>query len=229
MVVLLHGIGGAPQKSVGLEQAFRQHGFYVAVPSFEELHDRTQPWFWRWISDSLREVDRQVVTHREVNLCGINDGATLALAVSAERPIVLDSLALVSPRLHFSASTLSRLRSHVRMPEQLAAWLASIRDHQRPAASAQLREVRRLSRHVEGSLGRIHTPTLIICECDEAAVVADVRDLQVHIGSSFLQVFVESNKQLIAHDHPSESTVLRVVEFFNDVARRRILAALPHS
>jgi esterase/lipase len=247
-VVLLHGVGAAaPHESVALELALRQHGFHVSVPFLEGLRDRTQPWFWRWISESLMEVDRQVVAHREINLCGIKHGAALALAVAAERLTKLDSLVLISPRLSLGEASMSRL--HVPIPWWLAEWRTRFRRQSRerqerpsdlPAhtseepplpranlaiSSTQLREARRLTRHAEGALGRVHTPTLIIQMCEDAAAVTDLRYIQVHIGSQFVEVFLQSGNRLIEHGNASERTVLKVVEFFNDVARRRALAA----
>jgi len=251
-VVLLHGLGDAPQASAGLELGLRQHGFCVVTPSLEGLRDRTQPWFRRWISDSLTEVDRQAVAHGEVNLCGIKHGASLALAVAAERPTKLDSLALISPRLSILDWTTSRARLRMSLPEWLTDWRLPLRNpsksdraedegitsHARagrqddqlltngPATSpAQRREARRLIHHVEGLLGRVNTPTLIVYAGEDTAAAHDVRYVQVHIGSQFIETLLESRKHLIMDDVAFEGTVLKIVEFFNDVARRRALAA----
>jgi len=253
-VVLLYGPGSESQESVRLEPALREHGFHVATLSSKELQDRTRPSFWRWISDGLAEVDRQSATYDEVNLCGINYGAALTLAVAAERSTKLDSLALISPRLHPNARALAR--PHVPMLRRLKDWRASIRyrfgpgrvtqeaDSESPAlgrkaqlpptagaafSSQQRREVRQLARHVDNSLGRVSTPTLIICGCEDAAMVTNVRHLQIHIGSQFLEVFLESREPLTVHEGDFERMVLKVVEFFNDVARRRALAAMTRS
>ena len=251
-VVLLHGPGGSSHESTDLELALRQHGFFVVTPSLEGLHDRTPHLFWRWILDSLTEIHRLAVTHREINLCGVSHGAALALAVAAERPIELDSLALISPRIHLGGSTMLSWPLHVPMSQALANWRVLFRRRPEPGtvkqegakdavghiyeehslaagsvvSSTQLREARRLTRYVEGALERVHAPTLIIHTWEDAALLRDLRYIQVHIGSQFKEVFLESEKGLITHHVASERTALKIVEFFNEVARRRALAAM---
>jgi pimeloyl-ACP methyl ester carboxylesterase len=197
------------------------------------------------------ELDRQAVAHTEINLCGIKHGAALALAVAAERQTRLDSLVLISPRLSLGAPPMSSL--HVPIPWWLAESRAQLhrqlRERQErrsdlPAhtfeerslprvnlaiTSTQFREARRLTRHVEGALGRVHTPTLIIHMCEDAAAITDLRYIQVHIGSQFLEVFLESGNRLIERGNASERIALRVVDFVHDVARRRALAAFVRS
>jgi carboxylesterase len=227
----------------------RQHGFFVVTPALEGLHDRTPHLFWRWILDSLTEIHRLAVTHRQINLCGVSHGAALALAVAAERPLELDSLALISPRLHLGGWTGLPWRLHVPMPEALANWHAPFQrqpdprrvrqkaahaEHPLATASAavsstQRREARRLLRYVEGALERVHAPTLIIHTCEDAAAVTDLRYIQVHIGSQFKEVFLQSGERLIGHQAVAERTALKAVEFFNDIARRRALAAMVRS
>src|SRR5262249_6863577 len=128
-----------------------------------------------------------------------------------------------------------------RMPFRRQPWLTRVKhegsDH-RPAygheehqlfpagsvvSSAQLREAYRLIRRVKDSLGRVSTPILIV-HTEDAATVADVRYVQVHIGSQFLEVYIGSGDRMIPHVDVSETTVLKVAEFFNEVARRRALA-----
>jgi pimeloyl-ACP methyl ester carboxylesterase len=252
-VVLLCGPGGTSQEAVRLELALRDHGFDAATLSSEKLQDRTPTSFRHWISDGLAEIDRQTITHEEVNLCGISYGAALALAVAAERPTKLDGLALISPRLSPNVRTLAGSRSYVPMLKRLKDWRESVSYRIRPSrreagndpptpggrerssptadvalSSAQLRELSYLIRYVDSSLGRVYTPTLIIHAREDAAMVTAVRHLQVHIGSQFLEVLLESHKPSTVHED-SERTALKVVEFFNDVARRRALFAISRS
>jgi hypothetical protein len=108
------------------------------------------------------------------------------------------------------------VRGHEERPLSVAVSATSL---------AQLREARRVVRRVEDSLRRVCTPTLIV-HTEDAATVADVRYVQVHIGSQFLELFLASGDRMIPRGDVSEITVLKVVEFFNDVARRRALAAM---
>jgi len=247
--VLLLGLGGTSQEKAKLKLGLREHGFHVSTPLLEDLRHQPRPAFRRWIFDSLDEIDRLAVTHSEINLCGVGQGAALALAVAAERPARLDCLALISPRLGLAAGAMSRWRSLVATPEWLANWhvtpdrqSAPVRmkqgaagdlpasGHEERSHSAavsatswtQLREARRLARRVEDSLRRVCTPTLIVYT-EDAATVADVRHVQVHIGSQFLVLLLASGDWRIPRGNVSEITVLKVVEFFNDVARRRAL------
>ena len=247
-VLLLHALAGATHESAGLELALREYGFCVATLSFERSPGRIRPSCWRWILDSVTEIDRLALIYAEINLCGIGQGAALALAIAAERPTKLDSLALISPTLRYSTWTTLRWRGLLPMPEWLSDWRVSFGRQRHPAmvkhegvddrqhrrepplaaaasviSAARLREARRLISHVRGSLERVHTPTLIIHTPGDVAEVADVRHVQVHIGSQLLEVFPESGRHSTMHEGISERTVLKIVEFFNDVARRRAL------
>lgn len=250
--VVLLGLGDTSQETAILKLGLREHGFHVSTPLLEDLRHQPRRRFGRWISDSLDEVDRLAVTHGEINLCGVSQGAALALAVAAERPARLDCLALISPRLGLAAGAISRWRSLVPTPEWLANWHVTLSrqpaparmkqeatgglpaggHEERPLSAAvsatswvQVREAHRLVRRVEDSLRRVCTPTLIV-HTEDAAMVADVRYVQVHIGSQFLELLLASGNRMISRGDVSKITVLKVVEFFNDVARRRALAAM---
>ena len=252
-VVLLHG---ASQESAVLELGLRKHGFHVATPSVRGLHDRDQPSFSRWTSDALAEFDHLAATCAEINVCGVSRGAATALAVAAERPTKLDCLALICPRLGLSVRTISRWRLLVPTPKWPTDWCVFRRRQRsrtrvRPEDSgdlpicgnedrplfaagsdtswAQLREDRLLVRGIKDSLEQIRTPTLIVGTCEDPATIADIRYVQVHIGSQFLEVFIATDNRLSPHGAISERMVLKVVEFFNDVARRRALAAMCRS
>jgi hypothetical protein len=93
-------------------------------------------------------------------------------------------------------------------------------------SSAKLREVRRLIRHVDGSLGRVRTPTLIIYAREDDSMLANVRYVQLQSSSQFLEFFLVPGKLSATHDDVFDRKVFKVVEFFNDVARRRVLAAM---
>jgi esterase/lipase len=254
-VLLLLGLSGKSDDSVALALGLREHGFHVSTLPIDGLRDRPCPPFERWISDSLAEVDRLASAHVEISICGISHGAALALAVAAERRTRLNCLALIAPALGLAAGAMSRWRTFVPVPEWLPDWRMRFRHQSRVSrvkqernadrpvhndeqlsllsvssvvSSAQLRETHRLVRYVRDSLGRVCTPTLIV-HTGDAITAADVRYVQVHIGSQFLEVFLGSDNHTIPHGGVSGITVYKTVEFFNDFARRRTLAAVARS
>jgi carboxylesterase len=262
--MLLHGIGGSSLELDGLTRTLRGHGFHVvtpvlpgySAPEIEPAPEYTRPSFRRWVADAAAEVERLAATHDEVNVCGVSSGATLALAVAAERPTQLDALSLISTTLFFDGWNTSRWRfllplvyytplgqlyRYRQTPpygvknKHVQAWIAgklersgrfAVEGHS--ISTESLREADRLSRHVCASLGRVRTPTLMIhAREDDVASLANVRFVRKHIAADmFSEIIVEDSYHMITLDNDRDFAALKTVQFFHAASKKRADAAL---
>lgn len=257
--VLLHGLCSSSLEIRVFARTLRERGFHVVVPTLSGYSAResgsalpdVQPDFRRWIADVVAEIDRLALTHAEVHLCGVSLGATLALAVAAERPAVLDSLSVISTTLWFDGWNVSRWRfllplayytplgllyRYREVPpygvknERVRAWIAG-QLQRRPLSSAgastiptvSLREANRLIRHVKTSLAQVRTPTLMIhARDDDVASLANVRYVRQHIGATtFVELIVEDSYHMITLDNDRDYAAQRTVQFFDASAQRQ--------
>src|SRR5262249_54650986 len=187
-ILMLHGLCSSQLEVRMFARSLGAAGFTVNVPVLagycasepDGSGPPTPPDYRRWIADAATEVDQLAVTHSEVSICGISLGATLALAVAAERALELDALALISTALDFDGWNVPRLRflrsvvlytppgrfyRYREVPpygvknERVRAWIAE-QLARGPLSSAgastipttSLREADRLIRHVKRSL-----------------------------------------------------------------------------
>ena len=261
--MLLNTLYGSSTELDAFAKALRQHGFHVVSPRFagysepenETAVDSVQPSFLEWIAEAATALDRLAATHGEVNLCGIGMGATLALAVAAERSTKLDALSLISTTLIFDGWNVSRWRSllparftsrwrlyrHRERPpygvrnERVRAQLAEKMRHRHSSYGAMpcipaksLREADRLIRHVAESLGHVRTPTLLIhAREDDVAGLANVRFVRKHIGADMVRdVIVENSYHMITLDNDCAYAADRTSHFFYAMAERRTREAL---
>ena len=263
-ILMLHGLCSSQLEVRMFARALGAAGFTVTMPVLagycaaeaDPSEPPTPPDYRRWIADAAAEVDRLAVTHSEVSICGISLGATLALAVAAERATELDALALISTALDFDGWNVSRLRflrslvfytplgrfyRYREVPpygvknERVRAWieeqlargpLSSAGASTIPTAS--LREADRLIRHVKRSLGRVRTPALMIhAREDDVASLANVRLVRRRIGADVIkEVIVDDSYHMITLDNDRDFAALKTVQFLNDVARLRADEAL---
>jgi carboxylesterase len=257
-VLLLHGLCSSPLEVRLFARTLRNHGFHVVTPTIPGYSAReadpgrplVAPEFRSWIGNAVAEVDRLAAMHAKITICGVSLGATLALAVAAERSARLDGLSLISTTLFFDGWNVSPLRrllplacytplgrfySYRETPpygvknERVRAWIAD-QLARGPLSSAgtssiptpSLREADRLIRHVKRSLGRVSTPTLLIhAREDDIASLANVDFVRKRIGSGFVGVFVvDDSYHMITLDNDRDLAAQKSVQFFNTVADR---------
>jgi carboxylesterase len=256
---MLHGLCSSQLEVRLFARALGAAGFTVTTPVLagycaaeaDPSEPPTPPDYRRWIADAAAEVDQLAITHSEVSLCGISLGATLALAVAAERAMELDALVLISTALDFdgwNVSPLRFLRSLVlytplgrfyryrEVPpygvknERVRAWieeqlargpLSSAGASTIPTAS--LREADRLIRHVKRSLCRVRTPALMIhAREDDVASLTNVSLVRRRIGADVIkEVIVDDSYHMITLDNDRDFAALKTIQFFNDIARLR--------
>jgi len=258
-VLLLHGLCSSPLEVRLFARTLRGHGFDVVTPLLAGYSAReadpggeTSPAdFARWIVDASAEVDRLATTHTEVTICGVSLGATLALAVAAERAGAIDALSLISTTLFFDGWNVSRWRFLLPLAyhtplgrlyryretppygvrnERVRAWIAD-QLARGPLSSAgassiptpSLREADRLIRHVKRSLPNVIAPTLLIhSREDDVASLSNVRFVQAKIGAHVLGEFiVDDSYHMITLDNDRDIAALKTVQFFNDAADKR--------
>ena len=263
-VLLLHGLFGSSLEVDAFAKALRQHGFHVVTPRLagysapedDTAVDNAQPSFLVWIAQAGTEFDRLAATYTEVNLCGVSVGATLALAVAAERSTKVDALCLISTTLIFDGWNVSRWRyllplAYITQPgdlyrhregptygvknERVRAWIVekTRRRHLSYADAAgtsrkSLVQAHRLIRHVAALLGHIRTPTLMIhAREDDAASLANVRLVRKHIGAEmFRELIVEDSYHMITLDNDCAYAADKTALFFGAMAKRRAQEAL---
>jgi len=262
-VLLLHGLCSSSLEIRFFARTLRNHGYHIVTPTLPgysapetEVPGRnTAPDFRRWIEDVCAEVDALVTNHAEVMICGVSLGATLALAVAAERTATLSGLSLISTTLFFDGWNISRWRfllpvayhtplgrfyRYREVPpygvknERVRAWVAgqlSRGSLSTAGAStiptASLREAARLIRHVKSSLARVQTPTLMIHSSqDDVSSLANVRYVRSRIGCAmFREVVVRDSYHMITLDNDRDLAALKTVQFFNAAIDRRASAA----
>ena len=257
-VVLLHGLCSSPLDVRPFARALREHGLHPVTPALAGYGTTgLEPPvlaaacdYRRWIDAVTEEVDRLALTYSEVTVCGESLGATLALAVAAERP-GLDALSLISTTLFFDGWNVSRWAFllpllyytplgriyHYRekppygvknkLVRALVAGQLERRPFSPPAAPAipvdHLREADRLIRHVKNSLCRIKTPTLLIhSREDDLSSLANVRYVQTRIGSERVAIVIVSDSyHMITLDNDGEFAAGKTIRFFDEVAQLR--------
>ena len=258
-VLLLHGLCSSSLEVRLFARTLRDHGFHVFTPTLSgysatvtgAIRDDSAPDYRRWIADTCMEVDRLAATFEEVALCGVSLGATLALAVAAERPKALTALSLISTTLFFDGWNVSRWRfmlpilyhtplghwyRYREIPPygvknvRIRAWIADqLSRGSLSSAGAStiptpsLREADRLIRQVKRSLWQVRTPALMIhAREDDVASLANVRYVQSRIGSDlFREIVVDDSYHMITLDNDRELAALKTVQFLNAAAEWR--------
>jgi carboxylesterase len=262
-VLLLHGLCSSSLEVRLFARTLRDNGYHVvtlvlsgySAPDAAATRDDTSADFRRWIADACAEVDRLAAVYAEVMICGVSLGATLALAIAAEKPAAVSGMSLISTTLFFDGWNISRWRfllpiayytplgrfyRYREIPpygvknERVRAWIAGQLAHSSLSSAgaatiptASLREAERLIRHVKVSLGRVRAPTLMIhASEDDVASLANVRFVQSRIGSDmFREVVVRDSYHMITLDNDRDLAALKTVQFFNAAIHRRIDAA----
>lgn len=250
-VFLLHGLCSSSLEVRHLARVLESQGFRVHVPALHGYGapgaDRptVKPDYRRWISDCVAEVDRVAEeAGGNVAICGVSLGATLALAVAAERAGTIAGLSLISTTLFFDGWNVSRWRfllplayytplgrlyryretppygvKNPRVREFIAGELARGRISAAGAATIptpSLREADRLIRHVKRSLARVRAPTVMIhARDDDVASLHNVRFVKGRIGANdFRRILVSDSFHMITLDNDRNLAAIETARFF---------------
>ncbi|HVN36496.1 MAG TPA: alpha/beta fold hydrolase [Casimicrobiaceae bacterium] len=252
-VLLLHGLCSTPLELRQFAAALRDAGFHVHTPTLagysatasNRESDSDPASYRRWIADCAREVEACAATCDELLVCGVSLGATLALAVAAERPALVSGLSLISTTLFFDGWNISRWRFllplacytplgrfyryretppyGVKNP-RVRAWIA--REFERGRLSSagaatiptsSLREADRLIRHVKRTLNRVRAPLLMIhAREDDVASLANVDYVRERVATTtFREIIVTNSYHMITLDNDRDHAALKTVQFFN--------------
>jgi carboxylesterase len=186
--------------------------------------------------------------HDEVTLCGVSLGATLALAVAAERPAIIRGLSLISTTIFFDGWNVSRWRFllplaywtplgrfyryretppyGVKNP-RVRAWIAAELERGRLSSAGastipttSLREAARLISHVKRNLARIRMPVLMIhAREDDVASLENVRFVARRVGTTMFREFIVTDSyHMITLDNDRDHAAMKTVQFFNRAA-----------
>jgi carboxylesterase len=258
-VLLLHGLCSSTLEVRLFARTLRGHGFHVVTPTLPGYSaeianaggDGAVPDFRHWVRDTCAELDRLAAVCDEVSICGVSLGATLALAVAAERPTSLCGLSLISTTLFFDGWNVSRW--HFLLPlayytplghwyryretppygvqnERVRAWIAAQLDRGSLSSAGastiptvSLKEADRLIRHVKRTLAQVRAPALMIhAQEDDVASVANVDYVRRRIGSEVFREFVVSDSyHMITLDNDRELAALKTAQFFGIAAQWR--------
>ena len=263
-VLLVLGLGGSSLETRPLVARLREHDFHVETFRFtlsgtSNAHAQGEDFgasYLDWISAGNAAVDLLASRYREINLCGVGLGATLAIAIAAERATVIDSLTIIStllyrdgwnvPRWHRLLTLLyyTPLRHLIRIQERPPYGVKNMRNRAWMSEQFEigslslwggslltgswLREVDRLMRHARRVLGRVRSPTLMIhAREDDVASVSNVHYARTHIGTDlFTEIIVENSYHLLFFDNDCDFAVTRTIQFINTRAELWANAAL---
>jgi carboxylesterase len=261
-VLLLHGLCSSTLEVRQFARLLRDQGFDVVTPTLRgysaadsdaaAVEDSGEPNFRRWIADCIAEVDRLAVTHSEISLCGVSLGATLALAVAAERPNSIAALSLISTTIFFDGWNVSRWRwllplayytplgrfyryretppygvKNARVRAFIARELANGRVSSAGAPTIptrSLREADRLIRHVKRWLEFVRAPVLLIhAREDDVAGLSNVRFVRQNVGTLRIhEVIVSDSYHMITLDNDRDHAASKTIEFFDSLAGLRL-------
>jgi carboxylesterase len=249
-VLALHGLCSSALEIRNFAQSLRDRGFHVEVPVLDGYSALpsggiVQPsLFESWIGQAVVRLDRLAHEYEWVALAGLSMGATLALAIAAERPDPVRALALLSTTLFFDGwnvsrwrfllplayyTPLGRLYRYRETPPygvrnlRVRDWIAGqIRDGALSAAGAStiptpsLREADRLVRHVQRTLPRVVAPTLLVhAREDDVASLRNVRCVRSRIGTGEVEeVILDDSYHMITLDNERDKVSAKAAAFF---------------
>lgn len=251
-VLAFHGLCSSPLEIRSFAHTLRRRGFHVEVPTLDGYSAAVQgagiafaptP-YERWIEQALVHVDRLSDRYEWIALAGLSMGASLALAVAAERPETVRSLSLLSTTLFFDGwnvsrwrfllplayyTPLGRLYRYREVPPygvrnlRVREWIAEqLRTGPLSAAGAStiptpsLREADRLVRHVKRALPQVVAPTLLVhARDDDVASLRNVRHVRADIGSALVEeLILENSYHMITLDNDRDTAVACSADFF---------------
>ena len=249
-VLAFHGLCSSALEIRNFARSLRDRGFHVEVPALDGYSALASgatflpSRFERWIEQALDHLDRLSREYEWVALAGLSMGASLALAVAAERPDAVRAQSLLSTTLFFDGWNVSRWRFllplayhtplgrfyryretppyGVKNP-RVREWIArQISAGSLSAAGASsiptpcLREADRLVRHVQGVLPRVTAPTLLVhAREDDVASLRNVGFVRSRINATRVtELILDDSYHMITLDNEREAVNVETAGFF---------------
>lgn len=257
-VLAFHGLCSSALELRHFAKSLRDRGFHVEVPVLEGYSAMPSAGavrpssFENWVGQAVERLDRLVLEHEWVGLAGLSMGATLALAVAAERTGTVRALTLLSTTLFFDGwnvsrwrfllplayyTPLGRLYRYRETPPygvrnlRVRDWIAGqIRDGGLSAAGAStiptpsLREADRLVRHVHATLPRVVAPTLLVhAREDDVASLRNVRRVRERISAAEVEeVILDDSYHMVTLDNERQTVNAKTAAFFESMHARHM-------
>lgn len=250
-ILLLHGLSSSPGEMLYLTRHLRAQGYVVCTPVLQGYsaggdEGRMEDWIERAVS----EFDALAQRYRQVSICGLSIGATLALAVAQARPtaqavvllsVTLDCDGWATPfyagivRLASSIPLAKGWRYDEREPFGLKneAMRARVKRDMQKNGTAEtgprtlslhaLREADRLAATVKKHLREIRMDCLVVHAVDdETASPNNALRVLDQVGSVFKRsVFLGDSYHMITFDNERELVAHEVESFLNESLHRQ--------
>lgn len=249
-VLALHGLRSTPLEMQPVIKALTAQGFTVEAPHFEGYSfskDNPHCGAWRhWLQQALEQFDALAANHRQVAVCGLSMGATLALAVAAERGAKVAAVGSLSTTLYYDGwntpwyrflrplGYYTPLRNRIVIRESAPYGIKNLRLREwiaRQVAAGPisaigstllslptLHEAESLMRHTRQRLHQIVAPTLLIhaSEDDVASLKSPQRVQRLVRASDVRLVQLHDSYHMLTLDNERDQVARLTVNFFTD-------------
>lgn len=245
-VLVFSGLRSTHLELQPLLKVLHDAGFTVDAPQLDGYGFATDPAVgnWRhWLDQALERFDQLAARYPQVAVCGLSMGATLALAVAAERGERVVAVIPLSTTLHYDGwntpwyrflsplgyFTPLRHRMVIRETppfglknERLRAWIerqVAAEPITAVGASAlslpALHEAARLMRFTRQNLKRIVAPTLIVHALeDDIAHIRSAYEVQRKVASHQVQLVKLANSyHMVTLDFERDAVAQQVTHF----------------
>ncbi len=246
-VLALHGLRSTPLELQPLLKALHRAGFTVDAPHLTGYgySDKASIGSWRdWLEEAVARFDTLAAKYSRVAICGLSMGATLALAVAAERKGAVAAIGALSTTLYFDGwntpwyrflSPLGyftplrhRMLIHETSPfgiknERLREWI------ERQVAAGPistvgasvvslpaLHEAEKLMRYTRSHLPQVVAPTLILHSSeDDIASLKSAFLVQRRVQAQVVSlVLLHDSYHMITLDNERDRVAALTVDFF---------------
>lgn len=247
-VLVFSGLRSTPLELQPLIKVLSEAGFTVDAPQLSGYGFAIDPAIgnWQdWLAQAVARFDALAARYSQVAVCGLSMGATLALAVAAERGDRVTAVIPLSTTLHYDGwntpwyrflsplgyFTPLRHRMVIRETspfglknERLRSWIerqVAAEPITAVGASAlslpALHEAARLMRHTRRHLSQIVAPTLIIHAIeDDIAHIRSAYEVQRRVRSHHIQLIKLANSyHMITLDYEREQVAKLVTHFLH--------------
>ncbi len=231
-IVCLHGLTGTPYEVRFPAEALAARGFACVGPLLPGHGETPQALAGtkgdRWLAAALDAYDRLARTHPRVYVLGLSMGGVLALALGARRrPGGLAVLAApfdLGPWVRFGIPLARRIVRSLPKRPAIADPDARARHpgYDRMPLDA-VAEFAALTRQVEGELGAVTAPLLLLYgRHDPMVSPANAARVLESVGSSDRALhFLERSQHVLPVDRDRAEVATRVVDFFERLERER--------
>lgn len=248
-VLALHGLRSTPLELQPVLKALHGAGFTVDAPHLHGYGFAANPnaGHWRnWLDEALQRFDQLASQYRQVAVCGLSMGATLALALAEERSDRIAAAAAFSTTLYYDGwntpwyrflrplGYYTPLRNRVVVRESAPYGIKNLRLREwiaRQVASGPvsaigasvlslptLHQAEKLMRHTRRHLSKIACPTLILHSShDDVASLKSAHIVTRKVASSDVRlVQLHDSYHMITLDNERDQVAAATVKFFND-------------